>query len=580
MLRNVILATVLVFIGITPASAQSVKSMWIQVESLETEDQALERILAYKTFLPAIAGFELQNNEFGVVVGPFSELESGYLLTQFSQTGLIPSDSFIATTNQFGRQFYPPSDDPIVQDLPKATKPDTLVLTDENGTPLVRPSDETVAQARASERLLSKSDKMLLQSALKDAGFYESAVDGLYGRGTRASMTRWQEANNFKATGILTTQQRAVLVENYYAVLTNLGMQRVEDRAAGIAIDMPTTVVSFDGYTAPFAHYTSPSQSDVGVHLISQPGNRTSLYALYDVMQTLSIVPVDGRRKKNRNNFILTGANDDIISHTEAFLSGGEIKGFTVVWPAGRPDQAGKLIERMQRSFEILSGVLPRSQGLDIEPGQDVLGGLDIRKATAIVSGAFINRDGMVLTTSAITDSCERIAAFDDTDFELIRYAPELGLSLLAPKTAVQPLGFGKIKAAPIRVNTPVSASGYSFAGALNAPTLTHGTLVATTGLQGEDHLDRLQMTQFPSDAGGPVLGSSGTIIGIRNARPDSGAQQLPSDVSFMTDSSAISDFLRETGVDYKLDISLGTKSTIEIARMATDMTVWISCWE
>ncbi len=357
-------------------------------------------------------------------------------------------------------------------------------------------------------------------------------------------------------------------------------MQLVEDRAAGIAIEMPTNVVSFDGYTAPFAHFMATDGSEAGVHLISQPGDRTSLYALYDVMQTLSIVPLDGRRKKNRNNFLLTGTNDKIISHTEAYLSGGEIKGFTLVWPANRADQAQKLLDRMQRSFERQSGVLPRGQGTDIEPGQAMLGGLDLRKATSIVSGAFINEDGMVLTTSQITESCERIAVFDDTEFELIRFAPEIGISLLAPKTDVQPIGFGTVRAAPNRLNTDVLVSGYSFGGTLSAPALTHGMIAASTGLQGEEHLDRLELSPFASDAGGPVLGANGEIVGILNTADNSGERLLPSGVSFMTDNTSVSNFLKETGIEYRLNIALGTKRPTEIERMAADMTVWISCWE
>ncbi len=184
------------------------------------------------------------------------------------------------------------------------------------------------------------------------------------------------------------------------------------------------------------------------------------------------------------------------------------------------------------------------------------------------------------MTTSAISESCARIAAFDDTDFELIRFAPELGLSLLAPKTSIKPMGFGAIKTTPNQINTRVSASGYSFGGALNAPTLTHGTLAATSGLQGEAYLDRLELTQFPSDAGGPVLGAYGEIVGIQNARNVDGDRQFPNDVNFMTDGATLASFLTETGVSFTPSAGTEPKTAIEIERMATDMTVWISCWE
>ncbi|MDG2341287.1 MAG: serine protease, partial [Paracoccaceae bacterium] len=440
--------------------------------------------------------------------------------------------------------------------------------------------DETAKEARNSERRLSLNEKKLLQVALKDAGHYTGAIDGLYGKGTRASMRRWQEANQYESTGILTTNQRSVLLDEYYVVLSDLGMRLVTDRAAGISIEMPTAVVAFDSYTAPFAHYTSIDDNLGEVHLISQPGDRAALYALYDVMETLSIVPLDGYRKKNRNNFILTGQSDNIISHTQAFLEGGQIKGFTIVWPANRADQADRLIDKMQGSFETNRSVLPRSSSTDIEPGQEMLAGLELRKATAIVSGAFINDAGMVLTTSDISESCERIAVLDETNYTVLSHAPELGLSLLAPKTRVTPIGFATIKASANRINARVAVAGYSFGGTLGSPTLTYGTIAATAGLQGETHLDRLKLAHFASDAGGPVLGSNGEIVGVLNARDTTSDRQLPSDVSFMTDNTALGSFLRQAGVSYTLNVALSNKSGIEIERMARDMSVWISCWE
>ena len=579
MLRNFIVAAIFVLVSFAPVSAQSNRGTWIQVETLDTQDEAIARILAYKTFLPSTSGFMTEGGKYAVLVGPFTSLEGQFLLSQFRQTGLIPPDSFVSSTEEFAGQFYP-EQEAAEQDPPKQTQPDTLVIVDENGNPQMRSGEETAAQARTSERLLSKDEKKLLQLALQDGGHYSGAIDGLYGRGTRASMKRWQAANFYEQTGVLTTLQRQELLDQYYAILSELGMERVVDRKAGIAMEMPTAVVKFDGYTAPFAHYRSVDGGVAELHLISQPGDRTSLYALYDVMQSLSIVPIDGHRKKNRNNFILTGQNDEITSHTEAYLSGGQIKGFTLVWPAQRADQAERLIERLSASFETTLRILPKGQGTSVEPGQDSMGGLSLRKATAIVSGAFINDAGTVLTSSAITEQCEKISVLDDVDYAIVAHSAELGVSVLEPKTPVSPLGFGKIKAVPNRSDTSVSLAGYSFGGILSAPTMTHGRIVSTTGLDGEAHLDRLEMTHFASDAGGPVLGTSGDIVGVLNGRDTSSERQLPAEVSFMTDNSALAIYLKDAGVDHTLSIVQSTKSAIEIAKDAREMTVWVSCWE
>ena len=50
-----------------------------------------------------------------------------------------------------------------------------------------------------------------MQTALQWFGFYTSTIDGAFGRGTRASMAAWQEAQGLDPTGILTTAQRATL---------------------------------------------------------------------------------------------------------------------------------------------------------------------------------------------------------------------------------------------------------------------------------------------------------------------------------------------------------------------------------
>src|SRR5690606_31007247 len=116
-------------------------------------------------------------------------------------------------------------------------------------------TDETPNEARRSEGLLGADERRDLQTALQWEGFYDSAIDGAFGRGTRASMAAWQEANGFDATGILTTRQRAALLAAYNAVLAGLGMETVRDDVAGIEIDLPLAMIGFDMYEPPFAHY-------------------------------------------------------------------------------------------------------------------------------------------------------------------------------------------------------------------------------------------------------------------------------------------------------------------------------------
>ena len=585
MVRNVIVALLVTLFSVGPLSAQS-KNSWIQVETVNSEADAMQRISVYNAIFPHIGGFEMLDGQYAIAVGPFSELEGEFLMTQFLRTGLIPEDSFISIPDDFARQFYPPDAASLREEdsdtPPKKTQPDheaeaTLNTTEENQPELPQ---ETLREARTSEARLSKDEKKELQTALKWAGFYNSTIDGLFGRGTRRSMSNWQVAKGYDDTGVLTTSQRAQLLRDYYAILSGLDVGPVTDEKAGITVDMPRAVVAFSDYTAPFAHYPSTDGSLAEVHLISRPGDRNTLYALFDVMQSLEIVPLEGRRKKNRNNFLLTGQNDTIISHTEAYLSGGQIKGFTLVWPASEAEQAQRLIERMGKSFTAHSAVLARGVGTELEPGQEELAGISVRSPSKIISGVFINSSGDVVTSSEIDATCEKIEVQGDMTYDLAGHAPELGLSAISPRRSVSPRGYGELTVADNRTGTRVSVAGYSFGGVLNAPTLTHGMIKATKGLQDEPHLNRLELEHFASDAGGAVLGEDGGITGILQPRDSNPDRQLPSDVSFMTESRSVQSFLKDSGIAYSVDLTPSRLAGVDLERHASDIAVWISCWE
>ena len=74
--------------------------------------------------------------------------------------------------------------------------------------------EETRREAQRSEQTLTRDERMELQRALQWFGFYDAAIDGDFGRGTRNSMAAWQTAAGVgDVTGILTTRQRSRLME-------------------------------------------------------------------------------------------------------------------------------------------------------------------------------------------------------------------------------------------------------------------------------------------------------------------------------------------------------------------------------
>ena len=128
-------------------------------------------------------------------------------------------------------------------------------------------------------------------------------------------------------------------------------------------ITLPLGLVSFDSYAPPFAKYAAKDGSGVEVLLISQSGDEATLGGLYEIMQTLEIVPTEGPRSRKNKSFPLTGSDQNIVSHTEARLVDGAVKGWTLIWPQGDEARRQMALEARRASFSPTDVVLPDAYG-------------------------------------------------------------------------------------------------------------------------------------------------------------------------------------------------------------------------
>lgn len=571
------------------ATAQDQDTVWIQIEAQPSLTRAQERIRDYSAALPDVNGFALGGGWYAIALGPYLPDDAREVLRTYRREGQIPRDSYIAYSAGFAQQFWPLGAN--IRDLPVAQAAAPV----DAGQPLAETTDsnadaaaqdlptiitplETLAEARASEAALSREDRERLQVALKWAGFYDAAIDGAFGRGTRSSMAAWQDANSHATTGILTTAQRKELIAQYNAVLDGLGLKPVRDEAAGIEMSLPTDVVTFSKYSPPFAHYDGSGDINALVLLISQAGDRNTLYGLYDIMQTLEIVPADGPRERRENAFTLVGENATMVSHTEAWLERDEIKGFTLIWPAGDEERRIRLLGEMRSSFSRLTGVLDPAAGSD-EQSVDLVAGLEVRRPKLARSGFFLDSAGHIVTTSEAITSCSSITIEDEFEADVIYNDPQSGIAILRTKQTLSPSQATILTSRDPRLQTEVAVSGFSYEGILGAPTLTFGTLSDVKGLSGEPGLKRLALNVLPGDAGGPVFDDAGAVMGM--LLPDlQGERQLPEDVSFAIDAATIQKVAQAAGLSPDTSGRAGLIAPEDLTLEAQGMTVLVSCWE
>lgn len=568
------------FLCLSAISAKAQETFWVQIAARATLTEAQELVRDYARQLDGIHGFYLGTGFYGIVIGPFDRTRADATLARLLRNNQVPADSFVNDGRRFQQQFWPIGGGITP---PRGTVSVTPQTADE-ATAVFAPTnlpDETLREARNSESLLGRSAREELQIALRWAGFYNAAIDGAFGRGTRAAMERWQRANNEEPTGVLTTRQRAALLAAYNAVLTEAQMRTVEDADAGIAMQLPTALVAFSEYEPPFVKFEANADlPQVQVLFISQKGDAERLRGLYEVMQILDIVPPEGPRAISGDGFEIEGISDRIHSYTTATLRDGEIKGFTLVWPAGDEQRRSRILTAMQDSFTRLRGTLdPEIVPASAEQSIDLVAGLSVRQPQVTRSGFYVTTEGLTLTTSDAVESCERITIDRDIDVSVVANDTSRGIALLAPVTPQSPIATGAFNTNVPRLRTRVAVAGFPFDGALPEPTLTYGEIADIRSLDGDERILRLAMTAQAGDAGGPILDEKGAVMGMLLAKPETGSQVLPENVNFAIKSSDIAEFVSRTESSLRRDQTIEPLTPVALARQAADLTVLVSCW-
>ena len=577
MIVRVVLIAVIAMLGLVRA-VHAQEQAWLQIEAQPDLAGAQDRVRAYAAGFPDVAGFQIASGWYAIVLGPYAPGAAAGRIFDLKRENMIPGDSFITDGRDHRQQFWPvgqPEDPAVLEDPVIAVDP---VLPD----PPADVPDETVREARASEAALTSDGRKQLQTALGWYGFYAAAVDGSFGPGTRNAMAEWQGVNGFESTGVLTTMQRTALVANYQADQAEFGFQTITEAEAGIEITLPLALVQFDRYEPPFVHFSEKAGSGLQVYLISEPGDQSSLSGLYDVLQTLEVVPANGERARGEDSFTINAQSDTVQSYAYATTAKGMVKGFMVVWNPTDADRMARILPAMKASFRLIGdkaldpGLVP----MDDAARSGLLSGLEVKTAVLSRSGFFINAAGTVLTTVDAIANCGRVTIDLDVEATVKLTDAASGLAVLIPAQPMAPGVFAQLQTGAVKAGSDVAVAGYSYEAKLPAPVLSFGTFKEDKGLNGEADVARLAIALLPGDAGGPVVDQSGSVIGMALPAAVDGAKLLPDGVAFAASATTIAAVLAKAGVVTAPAMQTGIATPDALNATALGMTVLVSCWE
>ena len=577
-LRMVLLALLAVLGFSKVALAQ--QQAWVQVEAQPSLTEAEGRARDYAAEFPNVSGYQLTSGWYAIVLGPYAPEAAAGALADLRSDGAIPRDSFVTDDGAHRQQFWPvgaiagqPQVDPVAVDL--ATEAEAQVID-------VTPAEESLPDAKASETALDAGGRKALQTAMAWYGFYEGGIDGAFGPGTRNSMAAWQEANGFEATGVLTTRQRTTLVANYQADQAEFGFASVSEPEAGIEITLPLALLQFDHYEPPFVHYNEKNGSGLKVILISEPGNQDSLSGLYDVLQTLEVVPAEGERSKSDKSFTINAASSAVQSYAYAEMKNGMVKGYLVVWNPVDAERMSRILPALATSFRGVGdkaldpGLVP----MDAATRSGLLAGMEVKLPKLSRSGFFVDAAGTVVTTAEAVAQCGRLTIDHATEARIVAQDASSGVAILQPITPLAPQAFARFSSASVRLGSQIAVAGYSYEDKLPAPVLTFGTLEEEKGLNGEAGMTRLAAPVLPGDAGGPVLDGTGAVLGMLLPPAVKGAKLLPDRVAFAAQAGVIGQALTSAGVVVSPAASTDLATPDALNAAGLGMTVLVSCWE
>ena len=569
-----------------PRTALAQDSAWIQLEALPDLTSAEERARAYSAALGQVAGFRLGARWYLVTLGPFAATEAAGKLATLKAAGQIPSDAFITDGAGHGAQFWPIGGavGGAVGGAETAQQPvasDTIAPAETDLVPALPPADETPEQAQAGEDQLSRDEKAQLQAGLQWYGFYDGALDGAFGRGTRASMAAWQSALGYEATGILTSLQRATLLANFRAEEAFFGFTPVTEPEAGIEFTLPSALLAFDHYEPPFVHYSAKDGSNLRLLLISEPGDASTLAGLYEMLQTLEVVPGAGARSLDDTTFTINAASATAAAFATARASKGAVKGYLLVWQPEQGDIAQRILAVMASSLrstgdQVLDpGLVPLDQ--TVKAG--VLAGMAVKVPTSMASGVYVDAQGLVLTAASAVQSCGKITLDGSLEAEVIAQDVGLNAAILRPLTPAAPLAVAQLSAQSPAIGAQVLLAGYSLPTGLPAPVLTEGQITALGGPAGETGMLTLAATVTLNDLGGPVIDQTGALVGMILGST-LGEKTLPQGISLARDAASLAPLLAQAGVAAPSVGDLPSALTPDARSTAlSGMTVQLACW-
>jgi peptidoglycan hydrolase-like protein with peptidoglycan-binding domain len=275
------------------------------------------------------------------------------------------------------------------------------------------------APPRDNSSAIPLADRIAIQFDLAWAGEYNGLINGELNDKTTAAIKAYQRNRKFKETGVLNTQERALLAASAKAKQAQVGWSMVDDTVTGARLGVPTKQVPNKTPAKSGTRWSSAQgQVQVETFRIREPG--TTLASVYEQQKK---EPSTRKLEVNflkPDFFILNGMQGLKKFYVRAEFKNGEVRGMTLLYDQATETIMDPVAVVMSSAFTPFPGVTGAVAQIGAPPKRKVEYGTGI-----VVSAA-----GHILTDRQVTDGCNVIvvSGYGDADRQAEDKASDLAL--------------------------------------------------------------------------------------------------------------------------------------------------------
>lgn len=443
-------------------------------------------------------------------------------------------------------------------------------------------------------RLLSYDEKRFLQTSLAFQGAYYGLLDGDWGRISQDALEKYSLSEFGESPA---NWHMAMLAFDFFEQAASDGWQIRYFHGFEMSFLFPETAVRPSGSSGKFLNWNH-TQSSLGVSIaIADPRDTESFHeftaARHQVATELYTVRKDGLAvtfSEERNGDLLytrshyigglwstvmlsaKATDKSILQAVSASIASGRSRPITI-------PQDGYLFHAIESAIAIAEG--SQDQVSRKPDTQSSARNSEEKPKQSSGTGFFVSHDGIVLTNAHVVAECASIAV-DGNPAIVVDESADFDLAILQTDRKGQQV-VAKFASDPAQLNSDVTVAGYPLSGLLGGLNVTRGAVSSLKGLLGDNLNMQISAPVQPGNSGGPIMNSSGEIVGVVVAKLDAKmvaevTGDIPQNVNFAIRGEIAKLYLFQNGVEPILSREAAQLSPVEIASEAAKFTAYVEC--